>query len=71
MVNQKPIELNDFVNQTRAAEILGVARMTIWQWLKEGKIQAVIVGGLRMIPRSEIERIKREVKEQATGEPAA
>ena len=46
MVNQKPIELHDFVNQTRTAETLGVSRMTIWQWIKDGKIQAVIVGGL-------------------------
>jgi len=60
MTNQKPIELHDFVNQTRAAEILGISRMTLWQWLKEGKIQAVIVSGLRMIPRSEVERIKND-----------
>lgn len=58
MVN--PIEIHDYINQTRAAEILGISRMTLWQRLKDGKIQAVIVGGLRMIPRSEIERIKNE-----------
>jgi len=68
MVNQ-PIELHDFVTQTRAAKILNVSRMTIWQWLKEGKIQAVIVGGLRMIPLSEVERISNK---KATGvEPVA
>ena len=63
MVN--PIELHDYVNQTRAAEILGISRMTLWQWLKDGKVQAVIVGGLRMIPQSEVERLKREINEQA------
>ncbi|KKL07750.1 hypothetical protein LCGC14_2582860 [marine sediment metagenome] len=66
MVNQKPIELHDFVNQTRTAETLGVSRMTIWQWIKDGKIQAVIVGGLRMIPQSEVERLKQEINNQAT-----
>jgi len=65
MVNQKPIELHDFVNQTRAAELLGISRMTLWQWIKDGKIQAVIVGGLRMIPQSEVARLKREINEQA------
>ena len=65
MANQKPIELHDFVNQTRAAEILGVSRMTLWQWIKDGKIQAVIVGGLRMIPQSEVERLKQEINNQA------
>ena len=65
MANQKPIELHDFVNQTRAAGILGVSRMTLWQWIKDGKIQAVIVGGLRMIPQSEVERLKQEINNQA------
>ena len=60
MESQKPIELHDFVNQTRAAELLSISRMTLWQWMKDGKIQAVIVGGLRMIPQSEVERIKNE-----------
>ncbi|GAI69994.1 unnamed protein product [marine sediment metagenome] len=63
MVN--PIELHDYVNQTRTAEILGISRMTLWQWLKDGRIQAVIVGGLRMIPQSEIERLKKEKNNQA------
>jgi len=65
MANRRPIELHDFVNQTRAAEILNISRMTLWQWIKDGKIQAVIVGGLRMIPQSEVERLKREINEQA------
>ncbi len=60
MVNQRPIELQDFVNQSSAARTLGISRMTIWQWLKDGKIRGVIVGGLRMIPQSEVERLKRE-----------
>ena len=62
MANQ-PIELHDYVTQTKAAELLGVHRMTIWQWLKDGKIQAVIVAGLRMIPQSEVARLKREINE--------
>lgn len=70
MANQNPIELHDFVNQKRAAEILNISRMTIWQWIKDGKIQAVIVGGLRMIPQSEVERLKREMNEQAGDSPA-
>ena len=64
MANENVIELHDFVNQTRAAEVLGVSRMTIWQWIKDGKMQAVIVAGLRMIPQSEVERLKREMNEQ-------
>lgn len=65
MAAQKRLELRDFMNQTTAAEMLGVSRMTIWKWLKNGKIQAVIVAGLRMIPRAEVERVKREMIEAA------
>lgn len=63
---ESAIENNDFVNQSRAAELLGVSRVTIWQWLKAGKLQAVTVGGFRMITRSEIERLKRELSPAAT-----
>ena len=71
MANQRPIELQDFVNQTSAAKILGVTRMTIWNWIKEGKLQVVIVAGLRMIPQSEVDRLKREINEQAADDSAA
>ena len=65
MANQQPIELHDYVNQTRAAEVLGISRMTLWQWLKDDKLRAVIVGGLRMIPQCEVERVLRERNDEA------
>ena len=65
MVNQMPLEFNAVVNQKRAAALLGVSRMTIWQWIKDGKIQAVLVGELRMIPQREVDRVKQEIKNQA------
>ena len=63
MVNKNPIEIHDFVTQTSAAALLGKSRMTIWQWIKDGKLQTVIVGGLRMIPQSEVERLKQEIND--------
>lgn len=68
MEGRRPIELNDPVNQKKAAKLLNRSRQTIWTWINEGKLQPVIVGGLKMIPLSEIERIK---KEQAAGSPTA
>jgi len=65
MTNQKPIELHDYVTQTRAAELLGVTRMTLYNWLRDGKLQAVIVAGFRMIPQSEVDRLKKEINETA------
>lgn len=63
-----PPKFPDSVNQKRAAELLNVSRMTIWTWIQEGKLVPIEVGGWKMIPLSEIERIK---KEQAAGSPAA
>jgi len=56
----RAIELTDFLTQTEAGGLLGVSRKTIWQWMKAGKLQAFIIGGKHMIPRSEVERLKRE-----------
>lgn len=58
----KTSKVEDYVNQKRAAAILGVSRMTIWTWIKEGKLAVVRIADLRMVPRREIERLKRARK---------
>lgn len=55
-----PLEIDDYLNQTRAGEMLGVTRVTIWNWIQSGKIQSVIVGGRQLIPKSEVDRLKEE-----------
>jgi excisionase family DNA binding protein len=66
-----PIELKDYLNQSAAAEFLKVSRMTIWRWMEEGNITYVIIGGFRMIPRSEVERIAEENKQAVSDELTA
>lgn len=61
----QPIELTDWLTQTQAGKLLGVSRKTIWQWMKAGKLQAFIIGGNHVIPRSEAERLKRERDQDA------
>jgi len=43
---------------------LGLAYITVWQWIKKGKIKAVRVGDSKRscirIPESELKRIVRE-----------
>lgn len=55
----RTIELHDLVNQSKAAELIGVSRVTLWKWIRLGKLQPVIVGGMRMVPQSEVERLKK------------
>jgi len=40
--------------------MLGVNRKTIHRWLDSGRITPIIVAGERLIPESEIERLKKE-----------
>ena len=43
-----------------AAEILGVHPQTLQRWCREGKVRFVKTpGGVRRIPKSEIERLLR------------
>ena len=65
MVSHKPVEIDYFVNQVTAAEIFGVTPMTIRRWMDSGKLEAVIVGGYRMVTRTEVDKLKREMTEAA------
>lgn len=45
----------------KTADILGVTRKTIYNWINEGKIQAIQLPGRGIrIPQSEIDRILKE-----------
>lgn len=45
----------------QTAKYLGLSRITIYKWIKNGKIQAHKLGGKTVrIPRSEIEKIVNE-----------
>ncbi len=68
MATKRPIELNDYLTEAAAADVLGIARMTVWRWTNAGKLQPIIVGGHRMILRSEVDRLKREMEEAAAEE---
>ncbi|MDD5094248.1 MAG: excisionase family DNA-binding protein [Dehalococcoidia bacterium] len=51
---------DDFLTVPQAAEVIGVSRITAWQWVKEGKIPALILGGKSLIPRATAEAFKRK-----------
>lgn len=54
------IELKGLFSPKEAAKILGVSRMTIFRWLKAGRLAPVVVAGQRFIPESETDRLKKE-----------
>ena len=49
---------DSFYTETQAAKTLGVNRITIWRWIKDGRFDVQRVGGVVFIPKREVELIK-------------
>jgi len=47
-----------FLTASQAALRLGVARITIWRWIKEGRFNVQRIGREAFIPKWEVELIK-------------
>ena len=41
---------------SKAAKCLGISRVTAYQWIKDGKLDSVKIGGVLFVPVGEIER---------------
>ncbi len=52
--------VDDACAPEEAASLLGKGIATIWRWIRDDKIIAVKVGGRTLIPRQEIERLKKQ-----------
>jgi len=60
------ITTDDLVTVEDAAVALKKHIVTIYRWHKSRQIVGVKLGGTLFIPRSEVERLKREGNDQAT-----
>ena len=47
-----------FYTETQAAKQLGVNRITIWRWIKAGKLNIQKVGGAVFIPKEQIDSLQ-------------
>lgn len=47
----------DLSTVNEAAAVIGVARLTIYRWMKAGRILFVKLGGTVYIPNSEVDRM--------------
>ena len=65
------VKTDDLVSVADAAKILGRPRLTIYRWIDASKIVGIKLGGIIFIPKSEVERLKKQEKNnQATGSVA-
>ncbi len=51
-----------FFTETQAAEFLGVNRITIWRWIKSGRLNVQRFGSVVFIPKWEVDLIKETKK---------
>lgn len=59
---QVDAQVEDGYGPEEAAEMLGKGIATMWRWLRDDKIAAVRIGGRVLIPKKEIERLRKEIK---------
>ena len=57
-MNDSPSILDGFVGVTDAARRLGVCRMTVWRWVKAGKVPVRRIGRTALIEKKVVEEMK-------------
>lgn len=61
---QIALNVRDAYEVKEAARLLGIGSATVWRWIKKGKLIPIRIEGLKndrvLIPRGEIERLKKE-----------
>src|SRR5438128_3810713 len=60
----------DFVTTSEAAEELGVSYYTVYEYIKEKRLVAEMVGGIYMIPRKAVEEFKAKPTGRTRTKPA-
>lgn len=56
-----------FYTEAQAAKQLGVNRITIWRWIKAGKLNVQKFGSVVFIPKVEIELLQENVNRRNKG----
>lgn len=59
------LRATDFYTTKSAAKELGISRMTLWRWVKAGKVIPIKYNNQRLFHISELERLRR--KQQVSG----
>ena len=54
------VDMTEFCDVDEAALLLEKGVATIWRWIRDTKITVLKIGGRTLIPRSEIDRLKKE-----------
>jgi len=53
-------QVDKLYNISKASELLGVTRQTLYRWEKEGKVKFIQVGDFQKVSEIEIKRLRGE-----------
>lgn len=54
------IDYSDLINLTKASQFLEVSYMTVYRWVKNGKLPTVRIGGMPFISLGDLIKVKEE-----------
>ncbi len=64
--------MEEYLSPRDTCRLLGISYITLWGWIREGKIKVVrSPSGRYLIPRSEIEKLKGEERRGRKLEPSS
>ena len=55
------VDTAELYDTKEAAGILEIGYATLYRWIKDGKLIPLRIGGRTLIPKSEIERLQKEL----------
>lgn len=61
------VDVDELYETEEAAQLIGIGYATLYRWIKKGKLIPVRVMGRTLIPKFEIERLKKAENKQASG----
>ena len=59
------VTIDNVYETTEAAHLIGIGYATLYRWIKAGKLTPIRIAGRTLIPKSEVDRIKKEKAAEA------
>jgi len=59
------ITIDNVYETTEAARLIGIGYATLYRWIKSGKLTPIRIAGRTLIPKSEVERVKKKQAAEA------
>ena len=53
------VNMNDLYKPADAAKLIGIGYATVYRWIRAGKLIPVKIAGHTLIPKNEIDRLKK------------